>query len=59
MAGPTFKLLPCVFCTLGYNSYVAAYKTLVAISPKPKTEQPEPNVSSELRATKTSIPKLN
>jgi len=25
MNKPEFKLLPCVFCTLGYNTYVAGY----------------------------------
>jgi hypothetical protein len=28
MTTPNFKLLPCVFCTLGYNTYVAGYKLL-------------------------------
>ncbi|PCI58570.1 MAG: hypothetical protein COB35_13530 [Gammaproteobacteria bacterium] len=26
MSKPEFKLLPCVFCTLGYNTYVAGYR---------------------------------
>ena len=28
MNKPEFKLLPCVFCTLGYNTYVAGYRLL-------------------------------
>ena len=28
MSDPKFKLLPCVFCTLGYNSYVVGHKLL-------------------------------
>jgi len=26
LAKPEFKLLPCVFCTIGFNSYVAVNK---------------------------------
>ncbi len=26
MSKPEFKLLPCVFCTIGYNGYVAGHK---------------------------------
>ncbi len=25
---PEYKLLPCVFCTIGYNCYVASHKAL-------------------------------
>jgi len=28
MNKPEFKLLPCVFCTLGYNTYVAGYRLI-------------------------------
>jgi len=28
MNKPEFKLLPCVFCTLGYNTYVAGYRVV-------------------------------
>ncbi len=28
MNKPEFKLLPCVFCTLGYNTYVAGHRLL-------------------------------
>jgi hypothetical protein len=28
MNKPEFKLLPCIFCTLGYNTYVAGYRLI-------------------------------
>ncbi|MBL4910897.1 MAG: hypothetical protein JKX78_12895 [Alteromonadaceae bacterium] len=28
MNKPEFKLLPCVFCTLGYNTYVAGHRLI-------------------------------
>jgi hypothetical protein len=30
MKEPDFELQPCIFCTIGYNCFVAGYKTLAA-----------------------------
>tara|TARA_R110001583_G_C5588099_1_gene403515 strand:+ start:405 stop:584 length:180 start_codon:yes stop_codon:yes gene_type:complete len=30
MKKPEFKLLPCVFCTIGFNCYVAGHKVISA-----------------------------
>ena len=40
MDKPEFKLLPCIFCTIGFNSYVAVRKLATAAGNKlaPKTE---------------------
>jgi len=32
MSEPEFKLLPCVFCTLGYNTYVAGHRLMSTTS---------------------------
>ncbi len=34
MSKPEFKLLPCVFCTIGFNSYVAVNKLVTKVSKK-------------------------
>lgn len=30
MKKPEFKLLPCIFCTIGFNCYVAGHKAVSA-----------------------------
>ena len=41
MKKPEFKLLPCVFCTIGFNCYVAGHKIVFATYQKitDKTER--------------------
>ena len=36
MSKPEFKSFPCIFCTIGFNSYVAVNKLLHAASKKIK-----------------------
>ena len=38
MNKPEYKLLPCVFCTIGFNSYVAV-NTLAAVAVKKFKQQ--------------------
>jgi len=40
MTKPEFKLLPCVFCTIGFNCYVAGHK-IVSATYKKMTDKQE------------------
>jgi len=46
MNKPEFKLLPCVFCTLGYNAYVAGHR-IVCKTTKLLTHDIQTSNSSE------------
>ena len=41
MKKPEFKLLPCIFCTLGFNCYVAGHKVVSATYQKIADKMPK------------------
>lgn len=47
MSKPEFKLLPCVFCTIGFNSYVAVNKLTVAATKKIKGKSDQKGIEDE------------
>lgn len=34
MSQPEYKILPCIFCTIGFNCYVAGHKLVSAVTSK-------------------------
>ena len=47
MSNLEYKLLPCVFCTIGFNSYVAVNKLAVATSKKVKGQNEQKSSGNE------------
>jgi len=47
MSKPEFKLLPCVFCTIGFNSYVAVNKLVTKVSKKIRQSNDKTTSDSE------------
>lgn len=47
MSKAEFKLLPCVFCTIGFNSYVAVNKLATKVSKKIKQSSDKKSSDNE------------
>ena len=51
MDKPEYKLLPCIFCTIGFNCYVAGHKMVAATYHK-ITHSPQKHSQAELSEPK-------
>jgi len=55
MNKPEFKLLPCVFCTLGYNAYVAGHRFVYKTTQLLTNDSQTNTISDQLTTVNTSI----
>tara|TARA_R110001592_G_scaffold76227_1_gene230214 strand:+ start:1212 stop:1385 length:174 start_codon:yes stop_codon:yes gene_type:complete len=55
MKKPEFKLLPCIFCTVGFNCYVAGHKIVSATYQKITTKLPKQHAQAIKKPKENTI----